>query len=154
MKVGRSVATASVVLGLLVAVGFSASAAEAAPQLWAACGRSSPEDKVVATYSKAQLLCGNDKFGFRHIQNRHGDEWQQLAAIENRNWRDIADMALAKALDNPDRTVNQGRGTSCYSGQIYLVNFATGAIAKTVQPSVIVSNDGRIITAFPGGGCA
>jgi len=67
---------------------------------------------------------------------------------------DIADMAISKSLDNPDRTVNQGGGKLCYSGQIYLVSFATGAITTTVYPSIIVLSDGRIITAFPGGGCA
>src|SRR5690606_38448756 len=35
------------------------------------------------------------------IQARHMSEWEGLAAIEGRNWRDIADMALAKAHDAP-----------------------------------------------------
>ncbi|MGO4518931.1 hypothetical protein AB4Y89_24330 [Terriglobus sp. 2YAB30_2] len=152
MNVHKSMAIA--ILAVLATFGFSASTAEATPQVWGACGTSSPEDKVVAKYGKARLLCGNDKWGFRHIQEGHGTEWEQLAAIENRNWRDIADMAISKSLDNPDRTVNQAGGRTCYSGQIYLVNFATGAIATTIYPSIIVLSDGRIITAFPGGGCA
>ncbi|UGT59920.1 hypothetical protein [Nocardia asteroides] len=114
---------------------------------WGACGASSPADKVVTTFGNWKLLCGTGDFGFRHIQARHLGEWESLAAIENRNWRDIADMAMAKAHDAPDW---QG---SHVTGQIYLVNHATGAIVKTAQPTVIVNNRNEIITAFPGGGC-
>lgn len=119
--------------------------------MWGACGISTPEDKVVAKYSKARLTCGNTGYGFRHIQTKHGEEWQGLAAIENRNWRDIADMAISKSLDTPDLVVPQGART-CYSGQIYLVNHVNGQIAKTVEPTVIVDN-GVIVTAIPGGKC-
>ncbi|NKY60520.1 hypothetical protein [Nocardia flavorosea] len=120
---------------------------------WGACGVHSSEDKVVATFGSWKLLCGNNDWGYRHIQARHMSEWEGLAAIEGRNWRDIADTALAKAHDAPDWHGPQGSGAYCHSGQIYLVNRATGAIAKTVQPTVIVTDDGIVITACPGGGC-
>ncbi|MFC8526317.1 hypothetical protein [Nocardia sp. NPDC057227] len=154
MKTITSIVAVCAVSAALVATGFGAGNAAAEPQVWGACGRSSAEDKVVATYGRGRLLCGNDKWGFRHVQQNHGKEWEQLAAIENRNWRDIADMAIAKSLNDPQRTVDQGGGATCYSGQVYLVNHVTGAIVQTIHPSVIVLTDGRIITAFPGGGCA
>lgn len=134
--------------------GFTTASAFApahAAQVWGACGVSSGQDKVVATYSKATLKCGTDRWGFRHIQGRHLQDWQNLADIERRNWRDIADIAIAKSLDAPDRTAPAGGGKTCYSGQIYLVNHVTGQIAKTVEPTVIVGSDGAIITAYPGG---
>ncbi len=80
-------------------------------------------------------------------------EWEGLAGIEGRNWRDITDMAIAKAHDAPDWHGSVGSGKYCYTGQIYLVNRATGAIAKTVQPTVIVHEKGKVITAYPGGAC-
>ena len=120
---------------------------------WGACGTHSPEDKVVTTFGSWKLLCGNSDWGFRHIRSRHMSEWEGLAAIEGRNWRDIADMAMAKAHDAPDWHGPQGSGAYCHTGQIYLVNRTTGTIAKTVQPTVIVTEDGTVITAFPGGGC-
>lgn len=80
-------------------------------------------------------------------------EWDSLAAIEGRNWRDIADMAIAKADDAPDWHGPVGGGKYCYTGQIYLVNRAIGAIAKTAQPTVIVNDEGKVITAYPGGAC-
>ncbi len=134
-----------------IPAGISSAPTASAQQVWGACGISTPEDKVVAKYSKARLTCGNTGYGFRHIQIKHGEEWQGLAAIENRNWRDIADMAISKSLDTPDLVVPQG-ARACYSGQIYLVNHVNGQIAKTVEPTVIVDN-GVIVTAFPGGKC-
>ncbi|HLS77877.1 MAG TPA: hypothetical protein VK083_13925 [Nocardia sp.] len=120
---------------------------------WGACGIDSPEDKVVTTFGAWKLLCGNKDYGYRHIQAGHMSEWEGLAAIEGRNWRDIADMAIAKAHDAPDWHGPQSGGRYCHTGQIYLVNRVTGAIATTVQPTVIVSEGGIVITAFPGGGC-
>jgi hypothetical protein len=120
---------------------------------WGACGASSPEDKVVTTFGEWKLLCGNQDYGYRHIQAGHMSEWEGLAAIEGRNWRDIADMSIAKAHDAPDWHGAQGSGKYCYTGQIYLVNRTTGAVAKTVHPTVIVSESGIVITAFPGGAC-
>ncbi|MGW5311136.1 hypothetical protein ACWEQ0_14825 [Nocardia thailandica] len=128
-------------------------AAPAQAVVWGACGVSTSDHKVVRTYSKAVLKCGTQNWGYNHIKARHIGEWEGLAAIENKNWRDIADMAIAKSLDSPDRTVDAGGGKRCYSGQIYLVNHVTGQIAKTVQPTVIVGSSGDIITAYPGGGC-
>ncbi|MEV0033087.1 hypothetical protein [Nocardia sp. NPDC050793] len=141
-------ATALAVTGFAWA---STSSPAHAAQVWGACGKSSEQNKVVATYSKATLKCGTDGWGFRHIQGRHLQDWQNLADIEGKNWRDIADLAIAKSLDAPDRTGPAGGGKTCYSGQIYLVNRVTGQIAKTVDPTVIVGSDGAIITAYPGG---
>lgn len=78
--------------------------------------------------------------------------WEGLAAIEGRNWRDIADMAITKAHDAPDWHGPQGSGKYCHTGQIYLVNRTTGAIAETARPTMIVTAGGVVITAFPGGG--
>lgn len=44
-------------------------------------------------------------------------------------------------------------GKYCHTGQIYLVNHVTGAIVKTAQPTVIVAENGQVVTAFPGGAC-
>ncbi|NKY87072.1 hypothetical protein [Nocardia veterana] len=50
---------------------------------------------MVTSFGEWKLLCGNKDYGYRHIQDRHMDEWEGLASIEGRNWRDIADMAIA-----------------------------------------------------------
>ncbi|MFG3616498.1 hypothetical protein [Nocardia sp. NPDC047654] len=161
MSIGIRVALSAVCAGITV-LGF-ASLAAAEPQVWGACGVSDNDAKVVRTFSittgpvggkPGTLLCGNRDSGFRHIKDRHMAEWEGLAAIERRNWRDIVDMAIEKSLSSPDKFTTQDGGKFCYTGQIYLVNKVSGQIAQTVQPTVIVTGSGKIITAFPGGGCA
>lgn len=149
----RSSMIAAVVGVITAAGGFVGGGSANASQVWAACGMSSPETKVVATYPKARLQCGTATWGFLHIKARHLDEWQGLANIEGKNWRDIADMAIEKSMTAPDQSGPAGGSKYCYSGQIYLVNHVNGRIEKTVQPTVIVGGDGTIITAYPGGGC-
>ncbi|MFC4373120.1 hypothetical protein ACFO5K_03315 [Nocardia halotolerans] len=144
----------AVVVGVMAGAGAWTGAGTAdASRVWAACGMSSSETKLVATYPKAHLQCGTANWGFRHIKARHLEEWQNLANIERKNWRDIADMAIEKSLTAPDKSGPAGGSKYCYSGQIYLVNHVNGRIEKTVQPTVIVGGDGTIITAYPGGGC-
>ncbi|MGW4482123.1 hypothetical protein [Rhodococcus triatomae] len=130
---------------------------------WGACPTVNPDrasDKVVREYSettnRAVLKCGNEKAGYWHIYKRHvydNPEWEMLASIENTNWRNLVDIAIAKALDVPEYSVLQPNGTTCYTAQLYLVNHANGAIEKTINPSIVVAPDGVIVTAFPGGGC-
>ncbi|WP_169332737.1 hypothetical protein [Nocardia araoensis] len=151
MKIRALLVTAAAVFSLVAGVVQSPLAHASFP--WGACGNSSPADKVVTTFGDWKLLCGDEESGYRHIQRRHMSEWEGLAGIEGRNWRDIADMAIAKAHDAPDWHGSVGSGKYCYTGQIYLVNRATGAIAKTVQPTVIVNENGKVITAYPGGAC-
>lgn len=85
--------------------------------------------------------------------NNHMTQWDEFAAIEGRNWRDIADMAIAKARDAPGWSGDAGDSKWCYTGQIYLVNRARGTIAKTIQPTVVVRIDGMVVTEYQGGGC-
>ncbi|MGY1894167.1 hypothetical protein [Nocardia gipuzkoensis] len=151
MKIRALVIATAAVVTLIVGVIQGPFAYASFP--WGACGVSSPADKVVTTFGNWKLLCGDEGSGYRHIQQRHMSEWEGLRAIEGRNWRDIADMAIAKAHDAPDWHGPVGGGKYCYTGQIYLVNRATGAIAKTVQPTVVVNEEGRVITAYPGGAC-
>jgi hypothetical protein len=92
--------------------------------------------------------------GFSTVQGSHLNDWQRLADIEGKNWRDIADIAIAKSMDNPDIERSVGSDRHCYSGQIYLVEKVRGTIAATAQPTVIVNTaTGNIVTAYPGGGC-
>ncbi|MFC3964502.1 hypothetical protein [Nocardia jiangsuensis] len=87
----------------------------------------------MTTFGKWKLLCGTADFGFRHIQAKHMGEWESLAVIENRNWRDIADMAMTKAHDAPDRQGSHGAGKMRFTGQIYLVNHATGGSSRQLS---------------------
>lgn len=141
------------------------------PETWGACplDNSAEPGKVIRTWhggpygppenqlppGDITLKCGYDRAGFRHIIERHGiNEWQPLAAIENRNWRDLADMAITKSITNPDQVVPKGDGKWCLSSEVYLINKGTGEIAKVVRSVTIVSDQHEIITVYPKGiGC-
>jgi len=65
------------------------------PRIWGACplGGGDP-DKVVRTFHRAPLVdgvsampggdsvlyCGNERYGFHHVVNRHGQDWSNVAA--------------------------------------------------------------------------
>ena len=61
--------------------------------VWAACGQSSPPEKVVRVFQRAAavgvgppagpspLLCGTDRFGYRHLADKHGADWQALGHV-------------------------------------------------------------------------
>ncbi|MFG1925627.1 hypothetical protein [Cryptosporangium sp. NPDC048952] len=100
---------------------------------------------------KSNLLCGNDKFGYRHILDGHRAEWEQAAFLVRRNWRDIADFSIATVLGDPDKvTYNPKVKTYCFSRVVYLVDKTTAKTVGTNIPHVVVAESSkRIITAFP-----
>ena len=78
------------------------------PKVWGACKVSGADaKKVVRTFNRApisagfntlpagdsQLYCGNDKFGFLHIVNEHGQDWSNKSFPWMGNWRNLADYA-------------------------------------------------------------
>ncbi|WP_313286715.1 hypothetical protein [Corynebacterium vitaeruminis] len=101
------------------------------------------------------LKCGNQKDGYRHIKKNHFHEWKGLADIEGISWMDVADMAITKSLTHASFWKNSTeRGSTCYSGTIYLVDRVRGIPVKEVYPSVIAGNvSNKIVTAFPGAKC-
>ena len=129
---------------------------------WRACGINSPADKVIksweAEYGKhagktVDLTCGpidGKGNGYFHIGKRHYKEWQIHASIEGISWMEVVDMAITKALTAATIWKNDPKNdTTCYSGQIYLINKRTGVIARTLNPSVYVSNgNNTVVTAF------
>lgn len=131
---------------------------------WRSCGTNAPANREIrrwlanggALHNKVvKLTCGDTNYGFRHISRNHRNDWNRLALIEYATWMDIADMAMTKSLWQPDIVQSRpANNTTCYSGQIYLVNGATGAVAATNEPTVIISNNYRhMVTAYPGRKC-
>ena len=137
------------------------------PKTWAACKlRGADPNKVVRTFNRAplsagfrtlpggdsQLYCGNDKFGFLHIANRHGEDWARKGGLGSGNWRYLADYAMGATLAYPeDVQYNQSNDTFIVERNMY----PTDGDGQVVGPAlwktrVIVSAaDGKIITAYP-----
>ncbi|TQS44521.1 hypothetical protein [Cryptosporangium phraense] len=133
--------------------------------IWRPCGWRTSENKIVRTFDryradvpghflrggKSNLLCGNKRFGYRHILHRHQAEWEQAAFLVRRNWRDVADFSIATVVRDPDQvTYNPKVKTYCFSRVVYLVNKNNARTVGTNIPRVVVAESTkRIITAFP-----
>jgi hypothetical protein len=139
-----------------------------ADMVWAACpvqDREAARDKVVRQFPRAvgnaagrtmpagttNLTCGNERFGFYHIANSHGEQWEQKGEITLENWRDVADYAIQEALAHPMAvTYRTDNDTFCYSRLIFLVDKRNGETVGSYQPNVVISaRDQYIVTAWP-----
>lgn len=137
------------------------------PKVWGACKVSGADsNKVVRTFNRApisagfntlpagdsQLYCGNDKFGFLHIVNEHGQDWSNKSFPWMGNWRNLADYAIGAALAYPESvTYRQQNDTFAVERAIYPVN-AKGEVTgpSTWKVHVVISaSGGKIITAYP-----
>jgi hypothetical protein len=137
------------------------------PQVWGACKLSGADpNKVVRTFYRAPLTagsnsmpagdsvlyCGNDKYGFIHIVDEHGAQWQQVAGSTwpgAGNWRYLADYAISATLANPENvTYDQDRNTFAVYRNIYRMT-DDGLVYAFTCRVVVSGSDGKIITAFP-----
>jgi hypothetical protein len=137
------------------------------PKVWGACKVSGADpNKVVRTFHRApltagfnslpggdsQLYCGNDKYGFLHIANDHGQDWLNVATSRfpgAGNWRDLADYSISATLANPERVeYRQDNNTFTVYRDIYRIADDGAVYAFTCRVAISAS-DGKIITAFP-----
>jgi hypothetical protein len=136
------------------------------PQVWGACKLSGADpNKVVRTFYRApitarfnslpagdsQLYCGNDKYGFLHIANDHGRQWETMSGRfpSAGNWRYLADYAISATLAHPERVeYRQDNNTFAVYRDICRMTDDGPVYAFTCRVAISAS-DGKIITAFP-----
>lgn len=143
--------------------GVSGAVAHTGAPPWAACGSSAPEDKPAQTFpvrppvgaparTYAVLLCGNGGYGYRHIADRHGRDWENLAFYTGGNWRDLADFAIRQTLTVPQPSYpafNPKNETWTYKAPLQIKD-SRGEVRATYWPIVsVAARDGRIITSYP-----
>lgn len=138
----------------------------AALAVWAACGVTTSNTKIVRTFSRAatagatpytssgtsNLACGTAaSWGYRHIVANHLSQWEARAAVASENWRDTADYGIEWALKDPDRVTYRSKNdTYCFSRKINLVNKRTNQVVGAYYPNVVVARGTKnIITAIP-----
>jgi hypothetical protein len=139
------------------------------PKVWGACAlRGADPNKVVRTFNRAplsagfrslpggdsQLYCGNDKYGFLHIADEHGDDWENIegGVFFRGNWRCLADYAMASALAYPETVEYRQDNDTFKVTRAIAPTDGEGNITgpPTWRAVVVVSaSDGKIITAFP-----
>jgi hypothetical protein len=117
--------------------------------VWAACGVNDPEHKHVRQFplghgapdggppvSTSTLYCGQARWGYRHIQDGHMVDWENIAWQVGWNWRDMADFAMENGLDYPQRvdlrtdTVNDNY---LYQGSFWIEDSDGNVIRNTVH---------------------
>lgn len=128
------------------------------------CNTLKRENYVVTTYQAAKrgsfsggritLQCGAPtSHGYRHIRARHQVDWTNRMSPMRGNWDDFMDFATRQSLAAPSKYANQGGGKFCYTTPIQVRN-TRGQVLKTFYPRVVIStNNRRVITSIPGGGC-
>jgi hypothetical protein len=86
---------------------FSASSTAHAVPRWAgACGSGIPDSTLLERYPASpqinySLLCGNGAFGWRHIVERHRDDFRRAVVDTGQNWLDVADRTMAGCPETP-----------------------------------------------------
>jgi hypothetical protein len=137
---------------------------------WVACGVLDDRYRRVKDYERhiahprmvgsiARLYCGlktNDTsktptehaFGYRHILDKHSDDWTKLSSLVSRNWRDLAGWAIAGTLRGPSKVQNQSPNRFCYSRKFFYRE--NGVVRDTWYARIYLGETGRrIMTAFP-----
>jgi hypothetical protein len=133
---------------------------------WRACGIWDSRYQLVKSYYRynvhprmnalaANLRCGmkdNDPpesaFGFKHILDRHSDEWAALAARIGRNWRDLAGWTLDGTLARPSKVQNQSSIRFCYSKRFFYK--IDGEVVDSWYARVYLGETAvRVMTLFP-----
>jgi hypothetical protein len=131
----RLVAAATIALIALAVTPLLGSPPAHASTPWGACGIWTPETKLVTKYHVKRhtyyyLRCGNARYGYRHILDRHRGDFQRLAFGTHQNWRDIADLAMASISRDPDRAPAPKHGKRCLSRVIFLRNVRTNQVVR------------------------
>jgi hypothetical protein len=152
----------AVVLVLLGLLGATTAEAQSGTPPWAACGRSDPEAKPAKTYpvlppiggptrTFAVLLCGNDRYGYRHIADKHGQEWADLAVLTGGPWQSLADFAITQTLTVPQPgypQYNPGANTWTYKSPLQIKD-QEGQVRATYWVVVgVAAQDGKVLTGF------
>lgn len=127
-------------------------------QTWAVCGVQDNNSKLVRTFTKkggpsgnsAYLKCGSPGWGYRHIKDRHMDDWDNIAVRMGDNWRSFADFAIEQILIAPESAAYKtGNDTYAFTAPVQIRD-SDGNVVSTYRPIVSVANESRnIITAYP-----
>lgn len=160
MKLIRVLGVAAVLIGFLFGVTASAEASEP----WGACGVRAKADKLVTNFGRryaappggavpsgtTTFKCGTNGWGYRHLLYQgHDDEFRDMAANTNQNWRTVADKGITKALNDPHTvTYNKKKETYCYSASVNLYN-GDRFVRSQIVVVVIGEGNWNVVTAYP-----
>lgn len=139
--------------------------------VWADCYLGNNEELAFALYTRwwngvgkdVRLKCGNQYWGYKHIQIGHQQDWQnKLDAARNAGWNvgtiatmgswdDLMNAATASAVTYPDHwTSRPVNDTTCVFAFLYFYNVQTAEIVYEFNVRASYANNSdRLITSFP-----
>lgn len=138
---------ASVGFGLVVATPAQAVKLGTRPN-WGACGVSTSDYKMVYDFGGIELKCGNASWGFRHIKDRHYDQFQGLARAGGLNWSDLVHWVIYYNVQDPDHVIVE-QGDGCRDRLLYLHDKNGRLVWQQRFKMIYSANDGRVITVYP-----
>jgi hypothetical protein len=98
----------------------------------------------------AYLRCGSSRWGLRHIERRHEDDWDEYASLVGADWEDFADYAIEQTLAEPSQVrYRPSSDTWAFRAPIEIRDLSGNVIAEFVTRVVVADNSENIITAFP-----
>lgn len=122
------------------------------------CSADDPESKRVTNWQRrnpagvAKLVCGTAGYGWRHIAQRHGQDYQNIVNKYQlgQSWQDFAKWAMSTTVGAPQSApVNTSNNTWSYTAPIQIRN-KQGQVVRTYSMLVAISrSDEKIITAYP-----
>lgn len=115
---------------------------------WGACGTSTSDQKVVYDFGGINLRCGNASWGYRHIKNRHYNEFQTLARAGGLNWSDLVHWAIYYNVKDPDRVIVE-QTDGCRDRLLYLHDRNGRLVWQKRFKLIYSASDGRVITVYP-----
>nr|WP_042179747.1 hypothetical protein [Kibdelosporangium sp. MJ126-NF4]CEL14006.1 hypothetical protein [Kibdelosporangium sp. MJ126-NF4]CTQ88374.1 hypothetical protein [Kibdelosporangium sp. MJ126-NF4] len=137
----------SLSLGLIVATPAHAEKLGPRPN-WGACGTSTSEQKMVYDFGGITLKCGNAGWGFRHIKDRHLNEFQGLARAGGLNWSDLVHWAIHFNTKDPDHVIVE-EGDGCRDRMLFLHDRNGRLVWQQRFKMIYSAMDGRVITTYP-----
>ena len=127
---------------------------------WSTCWPWDGKTKVVKQYkrqavagysgARATLACGTNKnWGYRHIDAKHGDDWQRVAIKMFVPWQQFADWAFIQVLSHPSQKWHQASNdTLQYRTPVDIVG-KRGSFRTYIIVMSVATKTQNIITSFP-----
>lgn len=128
---------------------------------WASCKNPNDPNHVITSWGSKYhgniaLECGSaTSSGYNHIKSRHEKEWADLIKRfgGESSWDDFMAYVSKSSLSSPSAIYGAGFGKTCYTTPVNMINHKNGD-KVTLKPTVVIStNNKRVITSYPGGGC-
>jgi hypothetical protein len=93
---------------------------------------------------------GEKGWGYRHIFEKHGTEWEKDAFLTGKDWPTHPDWAIDLVLNDPDKVTYKAKNkTFPYCRHIGPAT-TRGQVLKDRYPNVVIAADSKnIISAFP-----